>query len=279
MVVGVGASAGGLEALEEFFDAVPAESGLAFVVISHQRPGHVSLLPELLGKHATIPVVEAASGVRLQADHVYLAPPGRSLLLRQGELHFSEPESAGSHLTLPIDSFFRSLAADRGSDAIGIVLSGSGSDGTRGLNAIKGDAGMTIAQDPASARYASMPQSAIAAGAVDYVLRPRDMPEVLLSYVRRARQALPMSRESSQAWQRLLLLLQERSGVDFSAYKVGTAQRRVERRMHVNQVATLGEYLRYLQANPAEADALFGELLIGVTSFFRDPGAFEVLAR
>jgi two-component system CheB/CheR fusion protein len=278
-VVGIGASAGGLEALEEFFDAVPAWSGLAFVVISHQRPGHVSLLPELLGKHTTVPVVEAASGVRLQADHVYLAPPGSNLILRQGEFHFAKPGTAEPRVPLPIDAFFRSMAEDCGPDAIGIVLSGSGSDGTLGLNAIKGHAGMTMAQDPGSARYASMPQSAIAAGAVDYVCRPRDMPEALLEYVRRVRQAPPMSRESSQVWQRILHLLQERSGVDFSVYKGGTAQRRVERRMHVNHVGTLGEYLRYLQANPSEVDALFGELLIGVTSFFRDPGAFEVLAK
>ena len=279
IVVGVGASAGGLEALEEFFDAVPVQSGLAFVVVSHQRPGHVSLLPELLGKHARIPVVEAASGMRLQADHVYLGPPGSRLSLRQGELHVAGPVAAEPHAPLPIDSFFRSMAADLGPDAIGIVLSGSGSDGTLGLNAIKGHAGMTIAQDPGSARYASMPQSAIATGAVDYVYRPRDMPEALLKYVHRVRQALPMSQASPQVWQRILHLLQERSGVDFSVYKVGTAQRRVERRMHVNQVATLGEYLQYLEANSSEVDALFSELLIGVTSFFRDPGAFEVLAR
>jgi two-component system CheB/CheR fusion protein len=278
VVVGIGASAGGLEALEEFFAAVPARSGLAFVVVSHQRSGHVSLLPELLGKHATIPVVEAARGMLVQADHAYLAPPGSNLILRQGELHFTEPGAAEPRVALPIDSFFRSMAADRGPDAIGIVLSGSGSDGTLGLNAIKGHDGMTIAQEPGSARYASMPQSAIAAGAVDYVCRPRDMPEVLLRYVRRARQAPPMSRASPQVWQRILLLLQERSGVDFSVYRVGTAERRVERRMHVNQVATLGEYLRFLQENPSEVAALFGELLIGVTSFFRDPGAFEVLA-
>jgi two-component system, chemotaxis family, CheB/CheR fusion protein len=279
IVVGVGASAGGLEALEEFFDAVPVQSGLAFVVVSHQRPGHVSLLPELLGKHARIPVVEAASGMRLQADNVYLGPPGSRLSLRQGELHVAGPVAAEPHAPLPIDSFFRSMAADLGPDAIGIVLSGSGSDGTLGLNAIKGHAGMTIAQDPGSARYASMPQSAIATGAVDYVYRPRDMPEALLKYVHRVRQALPMSQASPQVWQRILHLLQERSGVDFSVYKVGTAQRRVERRMHVNQVATLGEYLQYLEANSSEVDALFSELLIGVTSFFRDPGAFEVLAR
>ncbi|HXD98251.1 MAG TPA: chemotaxis protein CheB [Candidatus Acidoferrum sp.] len=277
--MGVGASAGGLEALEEFFDAVPVQSGLAFVVVSHQRPGHVSLLPELLGKHARIPVVEAASGMRLQADNVYLGPPGSRLSLRQGELHVAGPVAAEPHAPLPIDSFFRSMAADLGPDAIGIVLSGSGSDGTLGLNAIKGHAGMTIAQDPGSARYASMPQSAIATGAVDYVYRPRDMPEALLKYVHRVRQALPMSQASPQVWQRILHLLQERSGVDFSVYKVGTAQRRVERRMHVNQVATLGEYLQYLEANSSEVDALFSELLIGVTSFFRDPGAFEVLAR
>jgi two-component system CheB/CheR fusion protein len=223
-------------------------------------------------------VVEAAGGMRLQVDHVYLAPPG-NLSLRQRELHVAEPGAEEPRVPLPIDAFFRSMAEDCGPDAIGIVLSGSGSDGTLGLKAIKGHTGMTIAQDPGSARYASMPQSAVAAGAVDHVCRPRDMPEALLKFVDRARQAPPISRESSQVWQRILRLLQERSGVDFSGYKVGTAHRRVERRMHVNHVATLGEYLRYLQANASEIDALFGELLIGVTSFFRDLGAFDALAR
>ena len=275
LVVGIGASAGGLEALEEFFGAVPANSGLAFVVVSHQRPGQTSLLPQLLGKRAAIPAIEATDGLRVEPDRLYLAPPGTHMALRNGKLVFPEPTKAEPHVALPIDYFLRSLAEDRDGDAVGIVLSGAGSDGTLGLKAIKGQAGMTIAQDAGSARYSSMPQSAIAAGAVDYVRRPQDMADLLLSYARRTRQA-PSA--NTQAWHRILLLLQERSGVDFSAYKVGTAQRRLERRMHVNQVATLGDYLRYLQTTPQEADALFSELLIGVTSFFRDPPAFEALA-
>jgi len=275
-VVGVGASAGGLEALEEFFSAVPANSGAAFVVVSHQRSGQPSLLPELLGKRAAIPVVEATDGVRVAPNRMYLAPPGSGIALRNGRLVFPAPAATQPRPALPIDCFFRSLADDRGPDAIGIVLSGAGSDGTLGLKAIKGNAGMTLAQDPGSARYASMPQTAIAAGAVDYVRRPRELADVLLSYARRAR-SIPV--DDAQAWHRIHLLLQEHSGVDFSSYKMGTAQRRLERRMHVNQIASLGDYLRYLQANPHEVDALFGELLIGVTSFFRDPLAFEALAQ
>jgi len=275
-VVGIGASAGGLEALEEFFSAVPANSGLAFVVISHQRPGQTSLLPQLLGKRAAIPVVEATNGVHVEPNHMYLAPPGSRMSLEAGRLFFPDPTGAEPHVGLPIDHFFRSLAESRGPDAVGIVLSGAGSDGTLGLKAIKGHAGMTIAQDANSARYSSMPQSAIAAGAVDFVRRPQEMADVLLSYARRARQA---PSENTQAWHRIFLLLQERSGVDFSVYKMGTAQRRVERRMHVNQIASLGDYLRYVQVTPHELDALFSELLIGVTNFFRDPPAFEALAQ
>jgi two-component system CheB/CheR fusion protein len=274
-VVGIGASAGGLEALEEFFNAVPSNSGLAFVVISHQRPGQTSLLPQLLAKRATIPVVEASDGMRVEPNRVYLSPPGLHMALRDGKLVVPEPTAAEPHVALPIDYFLRSLAEDRGPDAVGIVLSGAGSDGTLGLKAIKGHAGMTVAQDAASARYASMPQSAVAAGAVDYVRRPQEMADVLLAYTRRARQ-VPST--NVQAWHRIILMLQERTGVDFAAYKLGTAQRRLERRMHVNQIAGLGDYLRFLQSAPHEVDALFGELLIGVTSFFRDPLAFEALA-
>ena len=275
-MVGVGASAGGLEALEEFFSAVPANSGAAFVVVSHQRAGQPSLLPELLGKRAAIPVVEATDGVRVAPNRVYLAPPGTEIALRNGRLVLATPAATQSRPSLPIDHFFRSLADDRGPDAIGIVLSGAGGDGTLGLKAIKGNDGVTLAQDPSSARYSSMPQTAIAAGAVDYVRRPRELADVLLSYARRAH---PIPVDDAQAWHRIHLLLQQHSGVDFSAYKMGTAQRRLERRMHVNQIASLGDYLRDLQANPHEVDALFGELLIGVTSFFRDPLAFEALAQ
>jgi two-component system CheB/CheR fusion protein len=276
LVVGIGASAGGLEALEEFFNAVPANSGLAFVVISHQRPGQTSLLPQLLAKRAAMPAIEGTDGMRVEPNRLYLAPPGSHMSLRDGKLVLPEPAGAEPRVALPIDYFFRSLAEDRGPDAVGIVLSGAGSDGTLGLKAIKGHAGMTLAQDAASARYSSMPQSAVAAGAVDYVRRPQDMVDVLLNYARRARQ---VPTENTQAWHRIILLLQERSGVDFSAYKLGTAQRRLERRMHVNQLASLGDYLRYLQANAHEVDALFSELLIGVTSFFRDPLAFDALAQ
>jgi two-component system, chemotaxis family, CheB/CheR fusion protein len=276
LVVGIGASAGGLEALEQFFSAVPANSGLAFIVVSHQRPGGTSLLPQLLGKRAAIPVVESTNGIRVEPNRLYLAPPGSHMALRDGKLVIPEATGSEPRVALPIDYFFRSLAEDRGPDAVGIVLSGAGGDGTLGLKAIKGHAGMTLAQDATSARYTSMPQSAFAAGAVDYVRRPQEMADVLLAYARRARQA---PTENTQAWHRIILLLQDRSGVDFGAYKLGTAQRRLERRMHVNQIASVGDYLRYLQANSHELDALFSELLIGVTSFFRDPLAFEALAQ
>ncbi len=276
-VVGIGASAGGLEALQELLGQVPSDGDMAFVVVSHQRTGHASLLPELLAKRTFMPVVEAADGARLQPNTVYLAPPDRDLAIDKGGFRLSEPRGE-ERPHLPIDHFFRSLAEEVGSDAVGIVLSGSGTDGTLGLKAIKGHAGMTMAQEVATARYAGMPQSAIASGAVDYVRGPAAMAEVLSTYVNRRRLiAEAPERESPQSWQRILQLLQGRTGTDFSVYKAGTMRRRLERRIHVNQLGGLDEYLRYLQANPHELDALFHELLIGVTNFFRDPDAFAVL--
>jgi len=279
LIVGIGASAGGLEAMEEFFRHMPPASGMAFVVVSHQHAGHVSLLPSLLSKCTAMPVVEAKDGMAVEANGVYLAPGGTNLAILHGILHLMDPPPQ-DRVPLPIDYFFRSLAEDQRQRAVGIVLSGTGSDGTVGLRAIKAESGMTIAQDPQSAKYQNMPRSAIAAGVVDLVQPADQMAEPLRAYARNlTKPALPLpERDASQSLRKIFILLRDRTGNDFALYyKENTIQRRIERRMNVHQIETLKSYLRFVLANPHELDALFQELLIGVTSFFRDPQAFEVL--
>ncbi|HSN03625.1 MAG TPA: CheR family methyltransferase [Nitrospira sp.] len=279
LIVGIGASAGGLEAMEEFFRHMPPTSGMTFVVVSHQHAGHVSLLPGLLGKCTAMPVVEAADGTAVEVNHVYLAPGGTNLAILHGILHLMEPASQ-ERVPLPIDYFFRSLAEDRKQGAVGIILSGTGTDGTLGLRAIKAESGMTMAQDPQAAKYQGMPRSAIAAGVVDVVRAPGQMSEPLLAYARSlTRPGLPLpEQDAAQTLQKIFILLRDRTGNDFALYKMNTIQRRIERRMNVHQIENLKQYLRFVLANPHELDALFQELLIGVTSFFRDQPAFDALA-
>jgi two-component system CheB/CheR fusion protein len=278
LIVGIGASAGGLEAMEEFFLHMPPSSGMAFVVVSHQHAGHVSLLPSLLRRCTAMSVVEATDGMAVEANRVYLAPGGTNLGILHGTLHLMEPASQ-ERVPLPIDYFLRSLAEDRKQGAVGIILSGTGTDGTLGLRAIKAESGMTIAQEPQSAKYQGMPRSAITTGVVDVVQPADQMSESLLAYARNlTRPAQPLSeQDASQTLQKIFILLRDRTGNDFEAYKGNTIHRRIERRMNVHQIANMRQYLRFVQANPSELDALFQELLIGVTSFFRDPQAFDVL--
>jgi two-component system CheB/CheR fusion protein len=278
LIVGIGASAGGLEAMEEFFRHMPPSSGMAFVVVSHQHAGHVSLLPSLLGKYTAMSMVEATDGMEVEVNRVYLAPGGTNLAILHGTLHFMECPSQ-DRVPLPIDYFFRSLAEDQKPRAVGIILSGTGSDGTLGLRAIKAESGMTIAQDPQSAKYQGMPRSAIAAGVVDVVKLAGQMSEPLLAYARSlTRPALPApDHDGSQTLRKILILLRDRTGNDFVLYKENTVHRRIERRMNVHQIENVRQYLRFVQANPHELDTLFQELLIGVTSFFRDPQAFQAL--
>jgi two-component system CheB/CheR fusion protein len=280
LIVGIGASAGGLEAMEEFFHHMPPSNGMAFVVVSHQHAGHVSLLPSLLGRCTAMSVVEATDRMEVEPNHVYLAPGGTNLAILHGILHLMEPASQ-ERVPLPIDYFLRSLADDRKQGAIGIILSGTGTDGTLGLRAIKAESGMTIAQEPQSAKYQGMPRSAIAAGVVDVVHPANQMSEPLLAYARNlTRPALSLpEHDALQTLQKIFILLRDRTGNDFAAYKGNTIHRRIERRMNVHQIQNLVQYLRFVRTNPHELDALFQELLIGVTSFFRDPQAFEALAR
>ena len=283
-IVGIGASAGGLEALEVFFRHMPVDSDMAFVVVSHQPPGRTSLLPSLLRPCTGMQLHEAADGMQVQPNHVYLAQAGKNLALLNGALHLMEPDQR-DRVPLPIDYFFRSLADDQKHKAIGIILSGTGTDGTLGLKAIKGESGMTMAQEVESAKYGGMPRSAIAAGAIDVIRPVTQMPEQLIAYARGLFKApplsdlAPMELDRAEILHKIFVLLRDRSGCDFSLYKANTSRRRIERRMNVHQIEDLNQYLRFVQVNPEELDTLFHELLIGVTSFFRDHQAFEVFAQ
>jgi two-component system, chemotaxis family, CheB/CheR fusion protein len=281
-VVGIGASAGGLEALKAFFAAMPSKTGLSFVVVVHLDPTHDSLLPELLAKITTLSVEQAQDRQLIEADHVYIIPPNRILAVDQGLLQVREVVDRRG-LRGAIDHFFRSLADDQGDRAIAIVLSGTGTEGTLGARAIKGEGGMVMAQAPETASQPGMPGSVIAAGLVDRVLAPDRMPEALLAYLQsaRAHETAPRATPDLAApngLSAILAVVRGRTKYDFRGYKKGTLQRRVARRMGLRQIDSLAKYADYVRANPVETDHLSKDLLIGVTSFFRDPQAFEELA-
>jgi len=280
-VVGIGASAGGLEALETFLDAMPADAGIGFVLVVHLDPTHISILPELLQKRTKMRVSQVVDGTPVERDHVYVIPPNKDLTILHGTLHLMDlvrPRGA----RLRIDSFFRSLAQDQEHNAVCIILSGTGTDGTLGVEAIKGETGMVMVQDEESAKYEGMPRSAIATGLVDYVLPPGKMPEQLIKYTRHATQRAapriaPAEGPIPQALQKIFVVLRTRTGHDFSLYKKNTLCRRIERRMNAHQIDDISDYVRCLQESDHEAGILFKELLIGVTNFFRDPEAFQTL--
>lgn len=254
---------------------------MAFVVVTHQAPESPSLLAEILGKCTAMPVRDVVDGAKLEANRVYVAPPGRYLALQAGVLKVEQTIARG-HPPLPIDSFFRSLARDRGDLAAGIVLSGTGTDGTLGLQAIRAEAGLTLAQDPATAEFDGMPRSAIASGVVDFALAPAQMPERLQAHAR-GMASRPLVRGTPEATaaelERIVGLIRARAGQDFSAYKRGTLLRRVERRMALHGLDRVSDYVRYLEESRDEIGALWRDWLIGVTAFFRDPEVFEALAQ
>ena len=283
-VVAVGASAGGLAAVQQFLAGIPAgtETGLAFVLVQHLDPDHKSMLKGLLEKGTHLGVEVAEDGVEVRAERLYINPPSKELALLAGRLRLVEPRVVHG-VRLPIDAFFRSLADDRGERAIGIVLSGTGSDGTLGISAIKGAGGMVMAQLPETAAYDGMPRSAIDSGAVDYVLPPAAMWPELSAYThhafrRRKRHAAAAPRGTTSALAEILTIVRAQHHLDFSAYKPSTVVRRIERRLAVNQIDGMENYVRLLHRDRLEVERLFRELLIGVTSFFRDPPAWEALA-
>lgn len=275
-IVGLGASAGGLEAFEQFFHKVPRDTGMAFVLVPHLDPSHVSILTEILQRSTGMPVVEAQDQMVVAPNGVYVIPPNRDMGIFHGALQLSVPEQPRGH-RMPIDAFLRSLAEDRGEHAIGVILSGTGTDGTLGLRAVLGAGGISFVQEPATAKYDGMPVSAIQAGYATYVLPVEKIPEALLACTRTlaVRQEVPPT--EALGLNRILMQLRSATGHDFSQYKKTTIGRRIERRMSKQDIEDPEVYARYLKEHPAEVQSLFKELLINVTSFFRDPEAFATL--
>lgn len=280
-IVGIGGSAGGLEAFQEFFSRLPPDSGLAFVLIPHLDPTHKGMMPEIIARSTTMPVSEATDGALIRADSVYIIPPNKSMRVIKGRLELDE-FTVPRGMRSPIDCFLDGLAKDQGSCAIAIILSGMGTDGTQGLRTVKENFGLAIVQDPKTARYDSMPQAAIDTGLVDYVLPVGDMPGKLLAYValagRSGQKPSLSERTLTHNLTKIFALLRTHTDHDFSLYKRSTIHRRVERRMHLHQLDSLRKYVQLLEANPHEIELLLKELLIGVTSFFRDADSFAVLA-
>ncbi len=280
-VVAIGASAGGLKALQGFLSGIPADCGLGFCVIQHLDPTHRSNMAELLGRHTGLTVSDAEEGTRLTPGHVYTIPPNTVMVIADGTLHLHQPlEKRGARM--PIDAFFRSLAEERQERAIGVVLSGTGSDGTLGLRAIKAAGGLCVAQDPDTAEHDGMPRSAITTGLVDYILPVERMGDALLKFVRHPyiTQAPPPDRAAPapDGIQAILALLRARIKFDFAGYRRGTLARRIQRRMGLRHIVRFPEYLQYLRDHPAEVQDLFKDLLISVTAFFREPEAWRYLA-
>ena len=280
-VVALGASAGGLDAFKKFFDALPANSGMAFVLIQHLDPTHESLMVDLLAGHTRMKVLQATDRMRLARDHVYLIPPGAYLAINDGILRLSKPlERHGARM--PFDFFLRSLAEECGERAICAILSGTGTDGSLGLKAVKEKGGLVIVQDPEEAAFDGMPRSAIMSGGADLVLTVAKMPNALARYGRqtyvKAGPADVRSRDNVQeAFAGIIDLLAAKTQHDFSLYKQGTLQRRIERRMAMAGIESGAGYLRVLREDSGERELLAKDLLINVTQFFRDPAAFDVL--
>ena len=281
-IVGIGASAGGLGAFEKLFAAMPANSGMAFVLVQHLDPTHESMLTSLLISTTPMPVVEATDGLSVEPNHVYVIPPNTNLGILHGTLHLM-PRGDPHKQHLPIDYFLRSLSDDQGARAIGVILSGTASDGALGLKAVKAGGGITLAQDPASAKYDGMPRSAIATGGVDFILPVEGIAKELARlaghpYVARGAAAKPeLPPEAIDDLSKVFLLLRGHTGNDFTDYKQSTVQRRIKHRMLLHKLERLKDYVRFLQQTPGELDALFQDILINVTGFFRDPATFEAL--
>jgi len=266
--------------LELFLKHVPEQSGMAFVIIQHLDPTHKGIMSELLQRTTTMRVIQVKDRTTVQPDCVYVIPPNKDMSILRGTLHLFEP-AAPRGLRLPIDYFFRSLAQDQLEHSVGVILSGMGSDGTLGLRAIKEKAGVVLVQDPATAKFDSMPRSAISAGLADIVAPVGELPGKIMAYLQRtplvARTEAALEDKTQSALEKAIILLRTHTGNDFSFYKRNTLYRRIERRMGIHQIAKMAGYVRYLQENSQELDLLFKELLIGVTTFFRDPAAWEQL--
>ncbi|HEY9526549.1 MAG TPA: chemotaxis protein CheB, partial [Anaerolineales bacterium] len=280
-VVGIGASAGGLKALEEFFQALPGSTGMAFVVITHLHPEHESHMAELLQRHTQMPVQQVNGLMSVENDHVYVIPPNRRLVMQDSQIDIAEfKEPRGQRA--PVDYFFRSLARGH-PNSVGIILSGGGTDGAVGVKAIKEEGGLLMVQHPDEAEYNSMPTAAIATGLADVVLPVRDLAVKLMEFTRFTPplplEAEDLTEKQQEMIRRILAHVHARTGHDFSQYKRSTLLRRIQRRMQIHVATTLESYFEYLRQNAMEASALFNDILIGVTSFFRDREAWGSLGR
>jgi two-component system CheB/CheR fusion protein len=280
-VVGIGASAGGLEALQEFFKNTPDDPGVAFVVVQHLSPDYKSLMDELLARYTNMSITRVEDGTPVEPDHLYLIPPRKNMTIFRGKLYLTEQDHSRM-MNMPIDIFMRSLAQDQGKNAIGVILSGTGSDGTLGIRAIKEHGGMVIAQDDRSAKFDGMPRSSISTGMVDYILTPGEMPEALLNYVKHPfiqktdNIENQISREEDHL-SKIIMIIRDHTGIDFSNYKESTVIRRLEKRISINRYDNIEDYVDFLAKNKREINILYRELLIGVTRFFRDQEAFKQL--
>ncbi len=279
-IVGIGASAGGLEALEIFLKHVPPHSGMAFVIVQHLDPTHKGMMVELLQRVTEIPVTEVTDRLKIEPDHVYVIPPNKDMSMLHATLHLLDPvEPRG--LRLPIDFFFRSIADDQQQQGIGVILSGMGSDGSLGLRAIKEKGGVSFVQAPSSAKFDGMPQTAIDACEVDVIAPVEKLPAKIIAYLSHhpsgLKSEIPLEERALSGLEKVVILLRTQTGQDFSGYKKSTIYRRIERRMSIHQIERIADYIHFLQENPHEIDLLFKELLIGVTSFFRDPAVWEAL--
>jgi two-component system CheB/CheR fusion protein len=283
MVVAIGASAGGIEATTELLKNIPDQTGLSFVLVQHLDPKHQSFLADLLSKQTTIEVSEVKDWMTIERDHIYVIPPNASMSVSKRTLRLqAREESRGIHM--PIDQFMRSVAEEHGDNAIGIVLSGSGTDGTLGIAEIQAHGGVTFAQDDATAKYNNMPRSAVNSGSVDYVLAPKQIAREVVRIARLSYARSPITSDKAvpafegAALSRVFQMLRRSTGVDFTHYRQTTILRRIQRRMIVHKMDKLEEYVRYLQANSGEIKALYQDMLINVTSFFRNPPMFDTLA-
>ena len=279
-IVAIGGSAGGLEAFERFFAGIPSDTGMAFVVIQHLDPTHKGMLTELLQRSINIPVKQIEDGMLVEPNYIYVIPPNTDLSILNGHLQLGKPLAAHGH-RLPIDSFFKSLAAERADKSIAVIVSGMGTDGTLGIKAIKEVSGVVMVQNPDSAKFDGMPRSAINTGLVDYVAPIDELPKELLTYINhisRLHEENTVKHDHPQGiLKKILDLLKNRTGHDFSLYKKSTLYRRIEKRIKLHHIEGIYEYSNYLDQTPDELDELFREFLIGVTRFFRDFDAFESL--
>jgi two-component system CheB/CheR fusion protein len=280
-IVGIGASAGGLEAVSELLKHLPNNLGMGFVLVQHLDPKHSSTLSGILGRATKMPVVQAEHGMAVRPDHVYVIPPNMTLTVSSGVLQLT-PRNEMRTVHLPVDQFFKSLAEDRQSGAVGIILSGNGSDGTLGLDEIKAAGGITFAQDEETAKYPGMPQSAVRSGCIDFILPPEAIAKELTRIAQHPallpsapREITPQGEEAQ--FKKILALLRSCFGVDFTAYRDTTIRRRITRRMVLHTQDNLGDYLKLLEKDRPEVEALFQDILINVTSFFREPETFEAL--